>query len=192
MGILVNYMFVILLMLEKLYGVWVRKFLWVLFAMFYGIRFEGLQHIPKHGNYILASNHQSYLDVILISLPLGTLPYYFVLDTIWDKIPGMLRNHLNCIPVSRDPKRKTGMAFRQGLRVLRKGYSVCIFPEGQRTFNGRQQSFKHKGYLALHKMSGAPLLSVRIYGAYDVWPRWRRFPRLGGRIKVRYFPLKQI
>ena len=61
---------------------------------------------------------------------------------------------------------------------------VLIFPEGTRTRDGQIAPFR-PGFTALAVRSGAAILPVAIEGAFQAWPRWRKFPGLG-RIRVHF------
>ena len=63
---------------------------------------------------------------------------------------------------------------------------VLIFPEGTRSHDGEIGPFR-PGFTALAARSGAAILPAAIEGAFDAWPRWRKFPR-PGTIHVHYGP----
>ena len=62
------------------------------------------------------------------------------------------------------------------LRSLRAGYSLCIFPEGTRTRDGKVREFK-RGYLRLAAEAGVPVLPVALSNGYRLWPPGRPLPR---------------
>lgn len=76
-------------------------------------------------------------------------------------------------------------AVRVSLRYLKAGQVVCIYPEGERSWDGALQPFR-PGTLRLALSSGVPILPVGIEGMYETWPRWRRLPRLGRVVHLRF------
>jgi 1-acyl-sn-glycerol-3-phosphate acyltransferase len=63
---------------------------------------------------------------------------------------------------------------------------VTVFPEGSRTADGRLGEFK-PGFAIIAKRAGVPIVPVAIVGAFQCWPRSRRFPR-PGRIRLEFGP----
>lgn len=76
-------------------------------------------------------------------------------------------------------------AVRMSLRHLQAGRVVCIYPEGERSWDGALQPFR-PGTLRLALQAGVPILPVGIEGMYEIWPRWRSLPRLGGVVHLRF------
>ncbi len=90
---------------------------------------------------------------------------------------------LGAFPVRRyriDPQ-----AVRTLLRLLEVGAVVCVYPEGERTWDGRLQPFR-KGALRVALRAGVPIVPVGIRGAFDFWPRWLSRPRRGARLSVHF------
>jgi len=67
-------------------------------------------------------------------------------------------------------------ALRSSFYILRNGKSLCLFPEGLRTLDGKIIEFK-KGFGILAKESGATLVPAFIEGAFEAWPRTATFPK---------------
>ena len=74
--------------------------------------------------------------------------------------------------------------IKESLKRLKRGEMVLIFPEGTRTRDGEIAPFR-PGFTALAVRSNAAILPVAVEGAFQVWPRWKKFPGLG-RIRVHY------
>lgn len=136
---------------------------------------HGLEHVPDDGPFLLISNHQSYLDPILIQAVVRRPFHTMGKSTQFsDRLTGGILKRLKSFPVRRfqiDPQ-----AVRIALRHLEKGRGVGIYIEGERTWDGRLQP-PRLGTLRLVLKAGAPVIPCGISGAYDVWPRWDRLRR---------------
>lgn len=162
-----------------------RPLVWALARAYFGIRFEGVRHIPRDGPLIIVPNHVTYADPPLVAIPFRR-PIHFMAWSRLFGIPGFGRliRSLRAFPVqteSVDPS-----ATREAVRLLRSGQVLLIFPEGGRTRDGRLQRFK-PGAFRLACSHGIPILPVTILGGYESWPLTRRFPR-PGRVTIVYHP----
>jgi len=136
--------------------------------------FEGRAHIPRHTNFIVASNHCSHLDTGLIKMALedagdnlcalAATDYFF--DTPLKR--AYFENFTNLVPMDRSGSLKRSL--RQALDLLRQGHSLLIFPEGTRSMTGRIESFKASlGYLAMHGRVG--ILPIHVQGTLEALPK---------------------
>jgi 1-acyl-sn-glycerol-3-phosphate acyltransferase len=154
--------------------------------MFFGLRLRGVEHIPGEGAVIIVPNHQTYADPALVTIPVRRPIYYMAWSRLFD-IPlfGRVIRILRAFPVqidSSDPK-----ATRGAVRLLREGHAVMIFPEGERSADGRVGRFK-PGAFRLATTLGVPILPVTIAGGHASWPKGRILPR-PARITITYHPL---
>lgn len=151
----------------------------------YRVRCTGTRNIPPEGGVLLVSNHQSVLDPPLVGMGSPRPMNYLARETLF-RFPLLrwLISSLDTIPVDREGMGLGGL--KESLRRLKRGEMVLVFPEGTRTSDGEIGRFR-PGFTALAARSGATILPVAIEGAFDAWPRGRRFPRLG-RIHVYYGP----
>jgi 1-acyl-sn-glycerol-3-phosphate acyltransferase len=118
---------------------------WVLSACVYRFKVVGDQHIPTAGPAILACNHVSFVDAVLL-MAASPRPIYFVMDHRIFKVPvlGWLFKLAKAIPIapkSEDPTAYEA-AFTAAAQVLREGDLLAIFPEGGITKDGSLQPFK--------------------------------------------------
>lgn len=152
-------------------------------------RVEGdLGKVPRTGPLIIASNHASSADPVLIGAflnqqmgrPLNWLGKRELLDF---PLTGWLGRMGGIHPVDRDAADLE--AFRSAMRVLDAGQILAVFPEGTRSRDGGLQQVREGvGMLALR--SGAPVLPVAVIDSDLMWPRGRLLPRFGKRVTVRY------
>ena len=109
--------------------------------LYFGLRLQGTEHIPRIGAVVIAPNHQTYADPILVTIPIRRPIYYMAWDRLFDihGLSWMIRR-LRAFPVrieSRDPR-----AAREAVRLLQAGEAVMIFPEGSRSLDGGIGRFK--------------------------------------------------
>jgi cytidylate kinase len=153
------------------------------------LRVEGdLDALPRQGALILAANHASSADPVLIGAflnqilgrPLNWLGKRELLDF---PLTGWLARQGGIHPVDRDAADLE--AFRAAMRVLEAGEMLAVFPEGTRSRDGGLQQVREGvGMLALR--SGAPVLPVAVIDSDLMWPRGKLLPRFGKRVTVRY------
>ena len=143
-------------------------------VVFLRIRCEGRRHIPKEGGVLVCSNHQSFLDPLLVGLACDRRLNALSRKTLFRFAPlRWLIKFLDAIPIDRDGLGLSGL--RETLRRLRIGKMVLIFPEGTRTRDGRVAPLK-PGFCTLVRRGKAAVVPVAIAGAFEVWPRWRAWP----------------
>src|SRR5205085_11783064 len=107
-----------------------------LFRLLFAVEYHGLENLPASGPVILAGNHPSYLDPILIILPIKRGIRFMAWDALF-RVPllGSFIKAMGAFPV--DIGRGKGeAAYREALRVLASGQALGIFPEGQRSEQG--------------------------------------------------------
>jgi 1-acyl-sn-glycerol-3-phosphate acyltransferase len=158
-------------------------FLW--FLTCYRFRGFGQRHIPATGPVLFVSNHQSFLDPIVVGLAAHHRQFYALArSTLFDHpILGWLIRSLNAVPVARGESDTAAM--RKCLDVLAEDHALLVFPEGTRSLDGTTGSFG-RGIALLIKRSGATVVPVAIEGAFAAWPKGRKLPRGSGRIQVMY------
>ena len=155
-----------------------------LFRVLFAVEYHGLENIPPTGAVILAGNHPSYLDPVLVWLPIPRLMRFMAWDALF-KVPvlGWLIRTLGAFPVD-IRKGKGESAFQQALLVLKGGDALGIFPEGQRSEAGPMGELR-TGVARLAIETGAPIVPVTIGGAFRAWPKWKLLPK-PAKIIVRY------
>jgi 1-acyl-sn-glycerol-3-phosphate acyltransferase len=149
----------------------------------YGARYWGRENIPGSGGVLVVSNHQSHFDPPLVGVGCPRRLNYVARDTLFGFAPfGWLIHSVGAIPIDREGMGLGGI--KESLKRLKRGEMVLIFPEGTRSGDGEVGPFR-PGFTALAVHSGAAILPVAIEGAFQVWPRWRKFPGRGS-VQVRY------
>lgn len=158
-------------------------FLWV--GPCYRYRAWGVTRIPRSGPILFVSNHQSFLDPILVGLAAHHRQFYAMArSTLFDHpLLSWLIQSLNAVPVERGQSDTASM--RKCIEVLGQGHALLLFPEGTRTPDGTTQPFQ-RGLMLLIKRANATVVPVAIEGAFEVWPKGRKLPRATGRVHVEY------
>ena len=131
--------------------------------------------VPLDGAALLVSNHQSFLDPVLLTYGLNREGDYMARESLF-RIPGFekLIRSLNAFPVNRDEV--TVSEIKETLRRLKAGRMVTVFPEGTRTRDGRIGEFK-SGFIRLARMAKVPIIPAAIDGAFEAWPRTSPLPK---------------
>ncbi len=143
------------------------------------LRVSGLEKLPKQGPYIISSNHQSYLDPVLMAsvLPWPIFRNLFAVGTSEIFGSGFMRRlarWLRVIVV--DPDANLVSAMRAGAFGLRNGRILILYPEGERSIDGTPRTFK-KGAAILSIHLQVPIVPVAIEGFYEAWPRGKSFQK---------------
>ena len=146
-----------------------------------------IDEIPRDGPVIIAANHASNLDAVVLGswlIPrIGRRFQWLGKKELfaWPVI-GFLATHGGVHPVDRS--RADVEAYRLAKRILDEGHVLFVFPEGTRSRDGALHEGRD-GVASLALRSGAPIVPVGIAGSDRVWPRGRLLPRPGGRVTVR-------
>jgi 1-acyl-sn-glycerol-3-phosphate acyltransferase len=145
---------------------------------------RGEENVPETGGAILASNHLSFSDSIFLPLVIKrrvtflAKSDYFTGRGIKGRLTAFFLRGVGQLPVDRSGGEASDAALRTGLRVLRRGDVLGIYPEGTRSPDGRLYRGK-TGVARLALEARVPVLPVAMIGTDKVQPVGRRLPRLG-------------
>lgn len=146
---------------------------------FYRIRVYGLKNYPEHDGLLVCSNHQSFLDPLILGVICPRPVNYLGRKSLFKFAPiGWFLKWNDTIAIDRDNTGIGGM--KETLRRIKRGESVVLFPEGTRTPDGELRPMM-SGFCAVAKRSKSTLMPVAFDGAYQAYPRSRKFP-LPGRL----------
>ncbi|HSK26353.1 MAG TPA: lysophospholipid acyltransferase family protein [Jiangellales bacterium] len=171
----------------------VRAVLRVVFLVIWRPTVEGLEHVPPRGPLLVASNHLSFVDSVVIPLVM-TRRVRFLAKAEYFEARGVRGwaqrawfRAMGAIPVRRDEQRDARASLDQALAVLATGEAFGLYPEGTRSRDGRlYRGRTGVGWLALQ--SGAPVLPVGVVGTDKVQPVDARVPRRAP-VTVRFAPV---
>jgi 1-acyl-sn-glycerol-3-phosphate acyltransferase len=145
----------------------------------------GEEKLPAEGPAVIAANHPSYLDPVLLSLQVKRPIRFMAWDALFrTPLLGPLMRLFGAFPV--DTARGSGHAAYEHARALvESGEIVGIFPEGKRSHSGWMEPELRAGAARLALETGAPLFPATIRGAFRAWPYFRTLPE-PAKIQVRY------
>ncbi len=147
----------------------------LLAQLFFGFRILHRERVIQTGPVILAVNHQSFLDPPLAGNAADRAIFFLAKKSLMDQpVLGWLLPKLNVIPVNLEGGDRS--ALKALIRVLSAGECALVFPEGTRTPDGSLQPAEPGLGLVIAK-TRAPVVPMRIFGAFDAWP-------IGGRIRL--------
>jgi 1-acyl-sn-glycerol-3-phosphate acyltransferase len=125
----------------------------------------------KHEGALLACNHVSYLDPPLVGVACRHTIYFLARKTLFRfKFSGWLFPRLHAIPV--DQERPDMASLRRIIKLVKANRQVVVFPEGERTLDGKIKTAAPGMGLVISK-SKAMVIPMRIFGAYEAMPRGR-------------------
>jgi 1-acyl-sn-glycerol-3-phosphate acyltransferase len=146
--------------------------------IFFRLRVLHRERMINHGPVILAANHQSFLDPPCAGSASDRAIYFLARRTLIDgPFLGWLLPKLNVIPVDSEGG-KDRTALKALIRILRAGEGTLVFPEGQRSPDGKLQPALPGLGLVIAKTL-APVVPMRIFGAFEAWPLHEKWPRPG-------------
>ncbi len=147
----------------------------LLARLFFRFRILHRERVIQTGPVILAMNHQSFLDPPLAGNACDRAIYFLAKRSLMNvPVLGWVLPKLNVIPVDLEGKDRS--ALKALIRILRSGECALVFPEGTRTPDGNLQPAEPGVGLVIAK-TGAPVVPMRIFGAFDAWP-------IGGQLRL--------
>jgi long-chain acyl-CoA synthetase len=143
------------------------------------LQVNGLEKLPQAGPFLICSNHQSFIDPVIMSsvLPWQVFRDIFFVGTSEHFGAGFMRVLARWLRIMLvDPDVNLIPAMRAGAFGLRHGRVLILYPEGERSIDGTPKTFK-KGAAILSIHNQVPIVPVAIAGFFEAWPRGRRFQK---------------
>ncbi len=159
------------------------------FLIFYRVETHGKQNIPS-GSFILAPNHQSFLDGFLVISQMprtyrNKVYAYATVKYFKNKRWRYIANRNNIIVMDIDKNLKSSM--QKLSEVLKENKNLLIFPEGARSISGKLGNFKQT-FAILSSELEVPVVPVAVKGAYEAYPPGKIFPKLFKKLEVHFKP----
>lgn len=123
------------------------------------------QALANETGLLYVANHQGNFDIPILMAILPA-PVGFVAKDPLKKLPLVSRwmTHIGCVFIHQNDPRKAASAIQEGIRNLKKGHAMAVFPEGTRSKDGSLGEFK-AGALKLATKSGSTILPIAIDGS---------------------------
>ena len=139
-----------------------------------------IEKFKDQGNrpYLIVMNHQTAYDQFFVGLTFNRPVYYVASEDLFSMgwVSDLIRWLVEPIPIR---KQTTDLqAVKNCIRVAREGGTICLAPEGNRTFHGKTL-YMRPSIGSLAKKLGLPIVIFRIEGGYGIQPRWSDVVRGG-------------
>ncbi len=140
---------------------------------------NGLENIPDYGPFIIAANHASYTDHLIIVCTfvnhLNKKVHFLSKKEHFDNpLKAAWHTYAGAIPLDREKGGKE--ALRLAIKALKQGKIIAIHPEGTRTLTGKLQKGK-TGVARLALAAHAPVLPVGLIGTFEILPKGKYVPK---------------
>jgi len=154
-------------------------------CMLYVKKIRCKENIPKDKAFIVASNHESYLDTFVVPVIIvantNKKAHFYTNHSYFKN--WVMRTYLKwggCIPVSaeksKEGKRINKKAYEEAVQLLKSKEIVGIFPEGHRSYDGKLLKAK-TGIANLILDTNAAVLPIGLVGTRNVWPKGKKLPK---------------
>ena len=152
---------------------------------FFAFSVEGQEHVPESGPVILAPNHVSYLDPVVVGIAVSRRIHFMAKKELFrNPLIGWFLRALQAYPVTRE--RVDPSTLKRTLSLLAAGHVVLVFPEGTRG-DGQALRPAKPGIAVIAARSQAAVVPVFHWGAEQVLPRDGRRMRRAP-LRVRFGP----
>lgn len=146
--------------------------------------YEAFEEVSKREPLVVVANHQSFVDIPLIFGYLDMNVGFVAKKEIkkW-YLFNLWMDRAQCIFLDRSSPKEALKSFNEAIQFIKNGKSVCVFPEGTRTYDGQVGEFK-KGSFKLALEPKVKILPVTIKGTYEIMNKNRFYIRRGRNIKL--------
>ena len=161
----------------------------VLFKLYFRLECEGLENIPEKGGFIIAANHASFIDPLVIAVTVPKKTGFMIMESYYKKpLLNWFCSTTFCIPVpERDTESRTlkeAVEYLRAIKFLNGWNPLCIFPEGGRSLDGRLKEAK-TGIAFVALKAGVSVIPAGIIGNFKAYSPHHLFPR-PYKVSVRY------
>lgn len=156
-----------------------------LVGLFAKIRIEGAENLPQEGAYVVAPNHNSEFDPLIVAVAvwrLGRAPRFMAKESLF-RVPvlGWALRATGMVPVARSSSAASAkQTLQTSAELVERGRGVIVYPEGTLTRDPDLWPMRGKtGAVRLAAAGGIPLIPFAHWGVQEIMPRYGklRFPR---------------
>lgn len=163
-----------------------RFIFFIIFKCLFRFKAYGQENIPKHSGFIIASNHESNLDPILLGVASPRAINFMAKEELFrNKFFGFILRRVNAFAVRR------GIAdlgsIKEAVRRLKNSSGLLLFPQGGRREDVDVEDVR-AGVGLIAQKANVPIVPVFIEGSREAMPKGSRFPRRS-RVSVYFGPL---
>jgi 1-acyl-sn-glycerol-3-phosphate acyltransferase len=145
---------------------------------------EGRGKAVKGNTYVIISNHQSLLDILLINCLRYRFKWISKVENIKVPVLGWYLRMAGYITIDRGNEESKVDMLERSLNCLKEGISIMLFPEGTRS-QGREIGFFKRGAFQLALQANVPILPVLIDGTGGILPKHGLIFGIGHKIKIK-------
>jgi 1-acyl-sn-glycerol-3-phosphate acyltransferase len=146
---------------------------------------EGLDNVPRTGGLLIASNHLSFVDSLVIPIVAPRKVVFLAKAEYFEKpLSRAWFGGLGMVPVDRDDTRSAMASLDIALEIVGRGEAFGLYPEGTRSRDGRLYRGR-TGVAELALTAGVPVVPVGLQGTENIQPIGHRFPRRA-KVTVRF------
>ncbi|MBS5191044.1 MAG: 1-acyl-sn-glycerol-3-phosphate acyltransferase [Lachnospiraceae bacterium] len=129
---------------------------------------KGQENVPKDIPVLYVANHNSYFDIMITYALCPDLTGYIAKDSL-EKVPllNIWMKRLYCLFLKRDDMKASLKTILQAIEYVKKGISICIFPEGTRGDSDEMAPFK-EGSMKIAEKTGCPIVPMAISHTRDI------------------------
>ncbi len=145
---------------------------WLLVRLFLlPVKVEGREHLEPGQSYVFCPNHQGAFDIFLIYGFLGR-NFKWMLKQSLRRMPfvGKACESARFVFVDKGSPSRIKHTMDEARKILSKGMSIVVFPEGQRTKTGKMEKYKRGAFMLADELQ-LPVVPLTINGSFDVMPR---------------------
>lgn len=165
--------------MERIVYLFARLVFYPLIRLLFVRRVADVERLPASGPYIIAANHSSYMDHLMLAgvvlkhrgRKLHFLTRKEAFEGYWSNLWHLANG---CVPVDRASPEIA--SFRTMMGLLKRGDIVVIYPEGTRSVDGQPLPPK-PGVIRLALHAAVPVVPIGINGAHKILPKGRLIPR---------------
>ncbi len=152
----------------------IRFIFTIIVHLFWTIRIEGEDISTYRDSLILAANHVSYLDPIVLGVIVKRPINFIAKKEIYDiPIFNFILKRIGVIPVDRNNINPA--SIRKSIALLKNNHFLGIFPEGTRSSNGELLEF-NSGMIKIALQANVPIIPIGISGTFEIYPPKAKIP----------------